>query len=124
MESQLLAVVVPTPQLAAQLSAGLSLARLEATLLASLQAAAHANGITKSYEIPSAVVIESVPWCIRDGTLSAVGKLARGVLAAKYEVRLVNVQCIFSAIKDFTGKTVCTRSLRDCAHALHACVRL
>ena len=89
----MLAVVVPTPQLVAQLSAGLTLAGLEATILSSLKAAAHAKGITKPYETPSAVVIESTPWCIRDGTLSAVGKLARGVLAAKYEVRVMTL-CI------------------------------
>ncbi len=90
MEAQLIAVVVPTPahlQQARASGATDYLRALARDLLASLRVTARLHGVVKPYEVPAAVIVELEPWTVDNGALSAIGKLARGVLDAKFRVR-------------------------------------
>lgn len=84
MQSQLLAVVVPQRWV---LESYPLPEQQQRVILDALRATAAAQGITKDWEIPAAVIVEPQPWTLNNGLLSAVGKLCRGALALKYEVR-------------------------------------
>jgi hypothetical protein len=99
MEGALIAVVVPATEVIERRRKALQDAQgggpvsdaalahaLQPEVLAALVHAARQHGVVKPYEVPSAVLVELTPWTIAAGTLSAIGKLARGALDEKYRV--------------------------------------
>ena len=107
MEAHLLAVVVPAPaylhSVRSRLDEPACTATMERELLVALRRTAAANGITTPYMVPAAVVVELQPWSVAAGTLSAIGKLCRGALDAKYRAAFDRA---FAAVNE-AGGVVC-----------------
>ena len=83
----LLAVVVPTEDLAAELGTDEGSARVKATIKESLQRIAKDYRLN-GYEIPRDFLLETEPFSVANGLLSGVGKFLRPKLKDRYGERL------------------------------------
>ena len=96
-QSFLLAVVVPTPEVIAQLER-YGVARVRSLIGESLQHIAHVHHLN-GYEIPREFLIEIEPFTLENGLLTDAGKLARPKLKARYGERLEQMYADFAAAR-------------------------
>ncbi len=84
----LLAVVVPSTELVAQLTSGGEAAdRVKSTIRRSLQQVAEKHSLN-SYEIPREFIVETEPFSQENGLLTGVGKFSRPNFKARFGERL------------------------------------